>query len=313
MEQKMIVTSIKIDKIDTTGQMVRAGMDDDHVIELSNSIAKLGLLEPIVVSRKEDGNYQLIAGAHRLSACKRLNWKTIPANIREPQDDSPIKGLALVENIIRRDMSLKEECDAVGILTNQEKMSISQVCQLLGRSRDWVCKRLAAPNFPDSIRDALFDNLVSLGIAEEISSLDDEGARNYILQEAIYGKRTLSEVRGMVETFRYTPSIEEAIASGIQKAKEVQETKIPKKACEYGGELVNLSDMRLLWLCAGCYNEIMAAKEMLKHIHTEGGETYDAKGKDSNRPDHESGRIAGMDCHGSGHQDGLSGRDNIET
>src|SRR3972149_2404689 len=303
MERKMVVISIPISQIITDGQMVRAGMDDDHVIELSNSIGKLGLLEPIVVCKVGDKKYQLIAGAHRLQACKRLNWKTIPSNVRDDPENNSVKGLALVENIIRRDMSLKEECDAVNILTSQENMSTSQVCQLLGRSRDWVCKRLSAPNLPGNIRDALFDGLISISVAEEIAGLEDEGARNYILQEAIYGKRTLSDVHSMAETFRNCPTIGKAVANGLQKAKEVQTSKVPKKSCEYGGELVNISGMRLIWCCPECHNEIMATKELMRTIHTEGGEVYDTEREDSDRPDDKGGGVAGVECNSGGHSD----------
>lgn len=310
MDQVMNVASIKIKHIITDNQMVRAGMDDDHVIELSNSIGKLGLLEPIIVSKTGKDKYQLIAGAHRLAACKRLNWVTIPANIRSEEDNAPVKGLALVENIIRRDMSLKEECDALRILTEQEDMSTSQVCQLLGRSRDWVCKRLAAPNFPDNIRDALFDNLIALSVGEEIAGLEDTGARNYILQEAIYGKRTLSEVRSMVETFRVCPSVTEAVESGLQKAKETQGSKIPKKACEYGGEIVNISDMRLVWCCPNCHSEIMGLRELSKMVHTEGGETYGGNGENRDRQideDTGSARLVNSgDRHAGVHAEGDS-------
>ena len=69
MKQTLNIQAIRIYLIKTADQMVRVSMDDDHVIELSNSIAKLGLLQPIVVESMNGGVYQLIAGAHRLAAC----------------------------------------------------------------------------------------------------------------------------------------------------------------------------------------------------------------------------------------------------
>ena len=220
MKQTLNIQAIRIYLIKTADQMVRVSMDDDHVIELSNSIAKLGLLQPIVVESMNGGVYQLIAGAHRLAACKRLNWTHIPANIRTPNESAPVKGLALVENIIRRDMSLQEECTAVKTLSEEQEMSTSQICQLLGRGKDWVNKRLAAPNFPDKIRDALFDNMITMSIAEEIASVDDPAFQNIVLNEAIYAKRTLFEVKSMVETFKAIPSISNAVEAGLQKAEE---------------------------------------------------------------------------------------------
>ena len=274
MKQTLNVQAIRIGLIDTAGQMVRVGIDDDHVIELSNSIAKLGLLQPIVVELHPNGRYQLIAGAHRLAACQRLNWTHIPANIRAYIEGGPIKALALVENIIRRDMSLQEECTAVQTLVEEQNLSVSQICQLLGRGKDWVNKRLAAPNFPDKIRDALFDGLIALSIAEEIASVDDPGFQNIVLNEAIYAKRTLFEVKSMVETFKAVPSISDAVEAGLQKAEENRGKGVPTKACEYNHEVVKLSEMRLLWLCQSCANEVLAIRDMAANVHMEGGEQY---------------------------------------
>ncbi len=281
MNQTLNVQTIRISLINTDGQMVRSGMDDDHVIELSNSIAKLGLLQPIVVEPIEGGLYQLIAGAHRLAACKRLNWTHIPANIRTLNESAPIKGLALVENIIRRDMSLQEECSAVKILTEEQGLSLSQICQLLGRGKDWVNKRLAAPNFPDKIRDALFDGMIILSVAEEIASVDDPGFQNIVLNEAIYAKRTLFEVKSMVETFRAVPSISDAVEAGLAKAEETRGKGVPTKACEYNHEVVKLSGMRLLWLCQSCANEILAIRDMAANVHREEGVEYGTTNQDT--------------------------------
>lgn len=270
MDDKMSVLRIPIDSIITEGQMIRADMSDDFVIELSNSISKLGLLQPIVVKLLIKGKHQLLAGAHRLAACKRLGWSHIPAVIKTDLGSEPVKGIAFVENIIRKDMSLQEECEAVRMLTEEQSMSVSQVCQLLGRSRDWVVKRLAAPGLPENIRQALFDGLITMSVAEEISTLDDDGARGYILNEAIYAKRSLFEVQQMVATFKVTPSVTQAVEQGLKTAKELSSTRAPKKACDYGNEVTPMHEMVVLWVCKSCNNEIMAIKEMSK-VHSEEG------------------------------------------
>ena len=99
------IQDIPLVDIHTEGQSVRAAQDDDHVVELAMSISKHGLLEPIVVRGRDEGGYQLLAGFHRLAAFARLNKKTIPAILSKNQA-TPTKVIALIENIIRRDMSL---------------------------------------------------------------------------------------------------------------------------------------------------------------------------------------------------------------
>lgn len=287
MNDKMSVLQIPVDSIITEGQLIRASMDDDHVIELSNSISKVGLLQPIVVRLLIKGKHQLLAGAHRLAACKRLKWTHIPAVIKTGDDNEPVKGIAFIENIIRKNMSLEEECEAVRILTEDQEMSTSQVCQLLGRGREWVLKRLCAPKLPENIRQALFDGLITMNIADEIALLDDEGARGYILNEAIYAKRSLFEIRTMVETFKITPSVTQAVEEGIKKAEELQGQKTPKKPCDYGNEVTPMHEMLVLWVCRSCHNEIMAVRELAKHIHTEGEVKYETDGQGGDGQDHQ--------------------------
>lgn len=304
MDDKMSVLKVPINSIITEGQLIRAGMDDDHVIELANSIAKVGLLQPIVVRLLVKGKYQLLAGAHRLAACKRLRWTHIPAVIKTDLNEEPVKGVALIENIIRKDMSLQEECEAVRVLTEDQGMSVSQVCQLVGRSRDWINRRLAAPHLPDDIKQAVFDGLVPLTIAEEIAKVEDEGARAYILNEAIYAKRTLHEVQCMAETFKAVPSVTQAVEEGLKKAAETAEAHTPRKACDYGKEVIPMHEMRVLWVCPGCWNEIMAIKDMAAHSHTEGGERYDTKREAGNRSDNQGDRVPGLDADCSGYEGG---------
>lgn len=280
MDTKTNMSRIRIDSILTENQMIRAEMSDDHVIELANSISKLGLLQPIVVKLLPGGKHQLLAGAHRLAACKRLHWTHIPAVIKTDLDIEPIKGIALVENLIRKDMSLEEECNAMKILTEEQDMSISQVCQLVGRSRDWVMKRLTVPNYPDDIREPLFDNRITLAAADLIAQLEDEGARGYIINEAIYAKRSLFEIKVMVETFKATPDIASAIDKGVEEAQKISQNRSPKKACDYGGEATNMHEMRVLWLCSVCVNEIMAIRDLQKTETIKGGTLHDTIRKD---------------------------------
>lgn len=294
MDDKMSVLRIPIDSILTEGQLIRASMDDDHVIELSNSISKVGLLQPIVVKLLVKGKHQLLAGAHRLAACKRLRWTHIPAVIKTGDDNEPIRGIAFIENIIRKNMSLEEECEAVRILTEDQEMSVSQICQLLGRGREWVVKRLAAPGLQENIREALFQGLITMNVAEEISALDDEGARGYILNEAVYAKRSLFEIRTMVETFKITPSVTQAVEEGIKKAEEIQATRVPKKSCDYGEEVTPMHEMLVLWVCRACHNEIMAVRELAKHIHTEGEVKYETDGQGRDGQDHQGAGSPGL-------------------
>lgn len=240
---------IPIAAINREKQMVRAMQDDDHVIELSSSIAKNGLLEPIVVSPAEGGRYDLIAGAHRLAACERLGWETIPAMVRERGSDEPIRGLALIENIIRKDLTIEEEMEAVRYLYEEEKLSISQICQLLSKGRAWVEGRIAAMNYPEEVKRALLDGVIGIGVAEVLAGIQDDSLRRMLTNAAIAGKMTKREVEELRKAYESAENFAEAVDVGLQIAQEKQLREPAVRECEICGAKRTYLHLRPMWVC----------------------------------------------------------------
>lgn len=260
------IKNVEISKIITDGQMVRTAQDDDYIIELSMSMMKHGLLQAIVVKPLEDGNYQLQAGFHRLCAAKKLKWLTIPANIRE-EDTGSTKDIALVENLIRRGMSLEEEAKAVTYINETEKLSISQICDLLGKSTAWVQKRLMLPNLPQEVRDELFDGKISVGHAEILGGIEDPGTRAQILNIILQQKLTVRGTQDLAQMYINAPSIKLAVEAGLEKAAEIgEDRKTPQGSCMVCNEKADLIKMTLLHLCPECIEWIreMGQREIKK-------------------------------------------------
>jgi len=247
-DRKFQIGMIDVTAIITDGQLVREDMDSDHVIELANSISAHGLLEPIVVRRTAIG-YQLIAGAHRLAACIRLGWGDIPANVLPETNTAPIKSLALIENIIRRDLSLQEECEAVSALHKEQKLSVNQICDLLGKSRLWTQQRLFAPSMPEDVRLPLFEGLLSMKAAEMICEVEDEGIRKQITNQTIYQKLGAHAVRQVVDIYKEAPTISAAVDAGIAAAREVGNMPPPSTHCGACGRKVDYRYLKAVFIC----------------------------------------------------------------
>jgi len=241
---------VVVELIDTEGQTVRDKQDDDHISELVNSMAKHGLLEPIVVRKKEDNRFQLVAGFHRLQAAIRLKWEAIPAHIIA-QGETSVKALALVENLMRRDMNLDEECKAVTYMTDIDKLSPSQICDALGKSRAWVDRRLAIPHLPNNVRQAVLEGLISIAVAEIIGAMTNDGARGTMLNQAVYGKLTASQVSEIVALFQNNPSIQEAISLAGKMPGEMETQKEHGAQCAACGTVAAYSELLPVWVCRG--------------------------------------------------------------
>jgi len=252
MKKKMIVKEIKIDLIDVEGQMIRYQINDERVVELSMSISAKGLLEPIVVQPKEDGRFQLLAGSRRTMACKRLNWKTIPANSRE-NDGTPIKTIALIENIMQEPMTLAEEIEAVNHLYDVEKQSPAMICDTTGKGRRWVDMRLAAPYLHKEVLGELLDGRISLGHAEIINEIEEQSLRALLLNNVLQQKLTKRQTAELAAIYKATPSMEDAIEKGIEKAQETAGPQTPTRTCDHCGATRPLDKIVLLAVCVeGC-------------------------------------------------------------
>ena len=250
MKQTDRYAEISIDVILQPETSVREEVDADHVLELANSMAKHGLLEPIIVREATNGNFCLIAGNHRLLAAKHLGWNEISAMVRIGEPTGRDHALATIENIARKQMTLPEECEAVRHLYEDEKLSPSAICSLIGKSRSWVDRRLAAPNLPSKVRAALFEGRISVGAAEIIGGVENEGARNSILAEAIYAGRSISEIQAMAEMWRKIPDIGHAVEEGVKVSAEQQTPQERCCKCSLCGATRPLREIVAIPVCA---------------------------------------------------------------
>jgi len=250
-----IYREIGVDYVVTEGQSVRELIDNDHVVELAMSIAAHGLLEPIVVSILPDGKYQLRAGLHRLAAYTRLRRFKIPAHIIAA-DKTPVRATALVENICRTDMTLKEETEAVNLLNKTENLSPGQICALIGKSREWVNRRLMIPGLPADIRERLMDNRISLKQAEILGVINDDGARHSVTNAAIQNNFTAAETAELAKMYLATPSISDAVEAGLETITQQQTTPPATRACALCGKFRPLVEITWIPVCLyGCGKE----------------------------------------------------------
>lgn len=211
------IHQVPLELIDQGTQLIRQDQHDDEITELAADIAAHGLLQPIGVAPLDTGRYQLLFGARRLLAHHRLRRTTIPATFHTIPEHS-VRATAARENLLRRNLTLQEECDVVSQLHHDEHRSPDQIASLLSRSRSWVLRRLAIPNLPPDIGAPLLEGVLSLGHAEALALVEDPGLRSYALNQTRAATLSVSETKQMVEALRANPSLAEAVQAGITTA-----------------------------------------------------------------------------------------------
>ena len=166
------IQEIDIDLISPNPNQPRKVFEQDKLDELTESIKKYGVIQPIIV-RKEGEFYTIIAGERRWRACKNANIKTMPCIIRDIEKRNASE-IALIENIQREDLNAIDEANAYEFIMERYGITQEQVSNIVGKSRVYVTNILRLSNLDDYVKDKIIKNLISAGHGRAILSLEKE-------------------------------------------------------------------------------------------------------------------------------------------
>jgi ParB family transcriptional regulator, chromosome partitioning protein len=167
------VIEIDIGKIVPNEHQPRKVFKDDTLRELAASIKEKGVLQPIIVTRLDDGTFRLIAGERRWRASKQAELKKIPALVKNVSSQDAIE-IALIENIQREELNAIETADAFQSLMKDFNLSQEALAERVGKDRATVANYLRILKLPGEIKALINNGSLSLGHAKALLSLDDK-------------------------------------------------------------------------------------------------------------------------------------------
>lgn len=167
------MAEIPISQIERNPLQPRSDFDQEALQELADSIRQLGVIQPITVKKSGDSKYIIISGERRWRASQIVGLETLPAYIREV-DDENLHAMALVENIQRQDLNAIEI--ALGMQRLIEECGLTQeaMADKVGKKRSTVSNYMRLLNLPNEVQLALKEGLISMGHAKAIASVAPE-------------------------------------------------------------------------------------------------------------------------------------------
>ena len=191
------MAEIAIEQIIPNPTQPRTQFDDEALEELAASIRQLGVIQPITVKKADDDKYIIISGERRWRASQRVGLATLPAYVREV-DDENLHAMALVENIQRQDLNAIEI--ALGMQRLIEECGLTQeaMADKVGKKRSTVSNYMRLLNLPDEVQLALKEGIITMGHAKAIAGIEAEN-QLWALKRCL--KKALS-VRQMEELAR---------------------------------------------------------------------------------------------------------------
>lgn len=163
------VQTVAISKLVANQFQPREYFDEEKLEELTQSIKKSGIMQPIVVrtSKKFKGNYEIIAGERRFRASKRAGLDEVPVIIRELSDSESLE-IAIIENIQRHDLNALEEAQAYQRLLEEFSYTQEELSKAVGKSRSHVANLLRLLTLPEAVKQQVAGGEISLGHAKTL-------------------------------------------------------------------------------------------------------------------------------------------------
>lgn len=190
---------VDIDRIRANPWQPRTHMDRQDLQDLANSIRLHGVMQPLVVSSPDaDGVHTLIAGERRWRASRLAGEKTVPVIVKDAMPQAMLE-LALVENVVRADLSPIEEALAYRQLMDEFGLSQAAIAERVGRSRVAITNTIRLLGAPDRVRDAVVAGRISEGHARALlgltSAADQLAALDLVLARDLSVRQTEELVR----------------------------------------------------------------------------------------------------------------------
>lgn len=171
--------------------------------DLINSIKEHGILQPLVVTKIDGENYELIAGERRFRAAKFLNLRTVPAIVRTAKEREKLE-LALVENIQRKNLNPIEEARAFHQLIQEFNLTQEEVAERVGKSRPAVANTLRLMSLPEEVQQALRSGKIKESHARTLLGLPDERAQLKYFSKILKNELTVRDTESAVRKVRGT-------------------------------------------------------------------------------------------------------------
>ena len=183
---------IPIEKIFRDENQPRKEFDKEKIEELSQSINKNGLIQPLIVTKKDSENYTLVAGERRWRASQIANLKILPALLLPTDLDKD--EISLIENIQRENLKVTEEAQAYQRLIEKNNYTHDQLSKIVGKSRSHITNLLRILNLHEYFSDLLNKGIISMGHARALVGKTPQELDEKLLSQINIGKASVRDI-----------------------------------------------------------------------------------------------------------------------
>jgi ParB family chromosome partitioning protein len=198
-EEAADVVEVGLDQIEPNPKQPRTDIDEESIAELSDSIKKVGLLQPIIVRPMGEG-YQIIAGERRWRAARAAELESVPVRVVTATETASLE-LALIENLQREDLNAIEEARGYKRLLTEYQMTQAELADNVSKSRSAITNALRLLDLPEEVQEMVYSGELSAGHARAILAVPDEVQRINLASKAKKEGLSVREVENLARLY----------------------------------------------------------------------------------------------------------------
>lgn len=198
-EGSSTINEIDVNLIQRNPNQPRREFDEESLQELADSIAEIGIIQPITLRQLDNGQYQIIAGERRWRASQKAGLASIPAYIRKASDENVME-MALIENIQRQDLNSIEIALAYQHLIEEYKLTQERLSERVGKKRATIANYIRLLKLPAPVQVALQNHTIDTGHARALLALEDPKAQIKLFNEIQHKGYSVRQVEDIIKS-----------------------------------------------------------------------------------------------------------------
>ncbi len=201
------VVQLKINEVEPNPNQARKIFDEESIEELANSIKEYGVIQPIIVTKKEN-YYEIIAGERRWRASKKAGLEEIPVIIRE-DDERRNQEISLIENIQREDLNPIEKARGIRQLMDEYELTQQRVAEILGKSRSSIANTVRILNLDERVLNLALEGKLTEGHCKSLMSVEDPEKQYQMALYIIESGDSVRDAERKMRNIKKTPKRED--------------------------------------------------------------------------------------------------------
>lgn len=229
---------------------VRSVEEDPELVDLANSIAQVGLINPLTVELRE-GRYHLAAGHRRYAACVIARVVRVKVEVRHG-GVAEAKEISFAENFHRKDITVLEEAIAIRDVLESGSMTVDGVARVFHRSVDWVKQQLGILGWPDDVLAVLRSRGLSVSALSNLAKVEDDANRRFLLDAAVANGASEATTAIWLQGWRANRPVEALSQETASPAGGGHEVRVPMSLCMACRREVRPDGLVMVYVCLEC-------------------------------------------------------------